>query len=478
MTHSEKASSSADLTERPPSVVEMGQRQHTDKVQLSLFDGISTIVGLMVGSGIFSSSSEIHTIVKSPGMAILIWLITGLLSLTGALCYAELGTLIPGSGGEAQYLQKAFGGWATFVFNLSSILILKPATVAVLTIAMAKYMVMLIWCLLQRPVPIEGYAKILEDFPGTTMAISLVAIFVVTLSASISTKASLKIQEILTYGKIAALGFIIVMSLYTVAAGDRTAFTANLSSPFSGTNLNIVEYASALNNGLFGFDGWNNLNIIAGDLSNPGRTLPLAIWISMAAVIILYCLTIFGYYAVLPVSTIATSATVGVDFGKAVAGYYGSILMAFFVVNSTFGSALSSMATSSEIIILAADNGHIPKFFGRISKHMGTAQNAYIMQAILSIIYVLFVDLDGLIHIYTIPSWIFYAACVIVLLVMRSRMPNAHRPYRVWLSTPILFLGACIFLLSTSLWQKTGEVAVSIALVLLGIPIYFMVIKS
>lgn len=179
--------SSAALNERAPSVVEMGAPKKAGP-HLGLFEGISTIVGLMVGSGIFTSSKEIHIGVNSPGMALAIWLITGLLSLTGALCYAELGTLIPGSGGEAQYFQKAFGSWATFVFNFTSILLLKPGTVALLTVAMAKYMIMLICNVAGLAIPTG---------PTYFWAVKLTAVaacVLVTLSACLSTKFSLTIQ--------------------------------------------------------------------------------------------------------------------------------------------------------------------------------------------------------------------------------------------------------------------------------------------
>jgi amino acid transporter len=405
-------------------------------------------------------------------MALVLWLVTGLLSLAGALCYAELGTLIPGSGGEAQYLQKAFGSWATFVFNWASILLLKPGTVAGMVVAMAKYMIMFV-CNITRCQAPTGSA-----YYWLVKGISLFACALVTFAASVSTKTSLQIQAVMTYGKIFALAFVIFSSFYHLMFVDRTNFVANLSQPFAGTNWSLGTYAPAITHGLFSFDGWNNLNIIAGDLANPGTNLPLAIWISMAAVVLLYLLTIFAYYSTLPVDVIKHSSTIGVEFGAKVAGVFGSILMPFFVVNSTFGSALSSMATSSEIVILAADNGHLPKLFGHINKRFGTAVNAYVMQGILSALLVFSVDFDDLVNIYILPTWIFYGACVVVLLMMRVGEPNAHRPYKVWISTSIIFLAACIFLLSTSLWTQPWIFAASVGVVLLAVPIYFFFVRA
>lgn len=467
---SDAAQSTTALAERAPSTVEAGKAPV--KPKLGLFDGISTIVGLMVGSGIFSSSEEIHTCVQSAGMAMSIWLITGLLSLAGALCYAELGTLIPGSGGEAQYLQKVFGPLATFMFNWTSIALLKPGTVSVMSEGCATYALRLLRNLIDFDLEdrMEFWAR---------KGIAVIIIVLVTLASSLSPKASLKLQEYMTYGKILALGFIITMTGYHLGFGDRANFSDNLSTPFKGTNWNIMGYAGALNDGLFSFDGWNNLNIIAGDVANPGRTLPMAIWISMALVIGLYMLTIFGYYAVLPASTVAHSSTIGIEFGKAVASTFGAILMPIFVINSTFGSALSSMVTSSEIVVLAADMGHIPKMFGRINKTLGTAFNAYIMQGVLAALILLCGDgFSGLVTIYAVPTWIFYAACVVALLVLRFREPNAHRPYKVWLTTPILFLAACTYLLVTTAISKGVPFWIGLGVLLSAVPVYYLFVRN
>lgn len=445
------------------------------KAKLGLFDGISTIFGLMVGSGIFSSVKEIQGKVGSPGMTIVVWLLTGLLSLAGALCYAELGTLIPGSGGEAQYLQKAFGSWATFVFNWTSIALLKPGTVAILTVICAKYSLRLAYSLAGV---MDVSDTIFQEKAWAVKVIAITACFLVTAAAAVSPRVSLKMQEVMTFGKIAALAFIILMSGYYLAFKETATLMSNLGRPFEGTLWQVTEYAPAFNHGLFSYDGWNNLNIISGDLANPGTTLPLAIWLSMAMVVVLYMFTIVGYYAVLPASLTATTPTIGVEFGRAVLGHFGAVLMPFFVVNSTFGSALSSMATSSEIVILAADSGHIPPFFGHINRSLGTALNAYILQLVLSIFFVLISDFDGLVNIYSMPTWIFYAACVVVLLLMRVREPHATRPYRVWMTTPVLFLIACMFLLVTSLWAEPYSVGASILVTLLGIPVYFFFIKK
>ncbi|PJF18964.1 hypothetical protein PSACC_01233 [Paramicrosporidium saccamoebae] len=453
---------------KTPSTIEAGKPVRS----LTLFDGISTIVGLMVGSGIFSTAGEIQKNVGSPGFALVIWALTGLLGLTGALCYAELGTMIPGSGGEAQYLARGLGPMMVFLFNWTSIIILKPGTIAILSVATAEYMLQMV---------VEK--SILEDkahavfYSWLTKGIAILCCIVVTLASSLSTKWSNRIQGVLTLGKIGALTLVICSGCYFAIFVDSSVIKENLGEPFKGSVFGFGLFAAALNHGLWAFEGWNNLNIVAGDLANPQVNLPLGIWISMTAVVALYLLTNLGYYSVLPMMAIENTSAVGIDFGLRVFGRVGGILMPILVASSTFGSALSSMVTSSEIVLLAAQTGQLPAYFNKVSPTFGTAFRAYWMQGVISCFLCLFTDFNELIMIYTFPTWIFYAACVIVLLRLRLTAPDLERPYRVWLSTPILFLIACVWLQVTSLYAEFRAVSLSFLAVLVGIPLYYLFVR-
>lgn len=456
--------------QKTPSVAESGGQRRTT---LTLFSGISTIVGLMVGSGIFSTAGEIQKDVGSPGFALCIWLITGVLALTGALCYAELGTMIPGSGGEAQYIARGIGPMMVFLFNWTSIIILKPGTVAILSVATAEYLLKMA----VNQTTLEDKSYELYYF-WITKAIAMLCCIVVTTTASWSTRWSNRIQGVLTLGKIAALGLVISCGLYYAIYVDPTVIKGNLGRPFEGSKFEFSTIANALNGGLWAFEGWNNLNIVAGDLVNPSVNLPLSIWISMVAVVTLYLLTLLGYYAVLPMARIATTETVGIDFGLQVFGRIGGIIMPILIASSTFGSALSSMVTSSEIIVLAARTGQLPRYFAEINPSNGIAVRAYWMQGILSCFLCLLTGFKTLIMVYTFPTWIFYATCVIVLLLLRSSAPDLERPYRVWLSTPIIFLLACIWLQITTLYASFIPVLLSLLVVIVGIPIYYQFVPS
>lgn len=358
--------------------------------------------------------------------------------------------MIPGSGGEAQYLSQGFGPLMVFLFNWTSIVILKPGTVSILALATAKYL----YEMLDQLIPALKFKS------TTTLAVvekllAAIICLIVTLAAALSTKWSNRVQNGLAFGKLGALALIICSGLY-YAIKDPRAIKANLGRPFEGSSSSFESVSGALINGLWAYEGWNNLNIVAGNLANPRVNLPLSIWISMVAVVSLYLFTWLGYYAVLDKALIAKTETVGAEFGVKVFGLAGNIIMPILIASSTFGSALSSMITSAEIVVLAASTGQLPKYFKKVSPTFGTAARAYWLQGVISAALVTLADFDQLMLIYTIPTWIFYAACVVVLLKLRVTAPKMERPYKVWLSTPILFLVSCVFVIGVPLYYLVG----------------------
>lgn len=442
---------------------------------LKLVDGIAVIFGLMVGSGIFSSAGLVYANVGSAGMSLVIWLFTGLLALTGALCYAELGTMIPGSGGEAPYLERGFGQWATFIFNWASCLLLKPGGDAIIAVAFAKYSVMTFYS--TRILTGQEQEALLASLKWIVKGVAVGCVAAVTLISAVSKSANRRSQRVLTVIKLLSLAFVIVSGVVYMF-GNTTYAVENLAKPLQGTVWNVALYASAVNHGLWAFEGWNNLNLVAGDLKRPSKNLPLAIWISVCMVIVLYTLTLLGYFFVLPGEVIARSETIGVEFGRSIFGRAGAIVMPILIAICIFGACLSGMSTSAEIVVFAARAGHMPSVFGRVNRRLGTALNAYLMQFACATVLVLLSDFDVLVHIYTFPAWIFYGGSVVSLLVLRKTEPDLPRPYRVWLTTPLAFLVACVLLIASSFWSHPIPISISFAVLLLGLPIYYFCVRT
>lgn len=448
--------------------------------KLGLRDGINVIVSLMIGSGIFCFASEVDSKIGGSLAAVGIWLVSGLLTLTGALCYAELGTMIPGSGGEGQYLTKGFGPLVTFLFDWTNILIIKPISVVILMRGCVEYSIKLISYL-------GLVSQSLVDSNELLTVATCIGCVVVAAMASRMPDASQRLLNVLTWSKLMALATIILGGFayfcFSAESPLTATFTAENNVIASSTSVLklIAVFASAMNAGLWSFDGWNNLNMVAGDLKNPKRILPLSIWISVSAVLTLYLVTLIAYYCVIPRADFIKSKTVGTLFGEilsaAVFGdakwqWIGSSVIALFVMGSTFSAALSSMITSSEVILLSAENGNIPAVFGRVHPKWKTAANAYALQGAIAV-FLTVVFNEELLTVYTFPVWIFYALCAAVVLVMRVRAPELERPYRVFLTTPILFLLACAVLIFSTVFNEPWMVLGSFSVVLSGIPFYY-----
>jgi amino acid transporter len=324
----------------------------------------------------------------------------------------------------------------------------------------------------------------------STTATCLGSLFVAFM-ASRAPRLSQRLINILTWSKLMALGSIILGG-FMYLSSPKSPFVANLTAKndvlSSDFKTIFTAIATAMNAGLWSFDGWNNLNMVAGDLKNPKRNLPLSIWISVSAVLTLYSVTLLAYYCVIPrhdfvSEKITKSGTVGTLFGEILSAaafgdpkwkWIGSSIISLFVMGSTFSAALSSMVTSSEVILLSAENGNIPAPFGRLHPKWKTAANAYALQGVLAVLLAVAFN-EKLLTVYTFPVWIFYALCASVVLIMRFEAPELERPYRVFISTPILFLVACAILVASTALAEPWEVMASFAIVLAGVPVYYWI---
>lgn len=260
---------------------------------VTLLNGLSLIVGVTIGSGIFASPGPVMGYTNSVGAALSIWILAGLLSMTGGLCYVELGTMIPLSGGEHPYLNKAYGPMPAFLFSWTGILASRPGSVAIVTTICSQY-----------------FCGILFNASSTWLVKIFAIIFTTLLTAvnCFSTKISGDFMNIMTLLKIFALVWIAILAIFYTRHNSSGNFNGSL---FSGSSENPGNYALALFSALWAYDGWNNLGYIAGEMKNPGVDLPKAIIGGTAIVIISYFTTNLAYYSVLSKSVIATATTIG-----------------------------------------------------------------------------------------------------------------------------------------------------------------------
>lgn len=471
---------------------------------LTYLNGLSLIVGLIIGSGIFSSPSQVNSNAGSPGAALIIWVVAGMLAWTGAASYAELGGAIPLNGGAQIYLSKIFGELAGFLFSWAALLVLKPGGSAIVAIIMGEYLVRAF---------IGAEAETVN--PWINKSVALVGLFVVTFLNSVSTKLGTRTNDILMFLKFFALLGVAVIGIVVAATGFTFSGTANLDWKkhqwFEGTKMDASAWAVALYAGLWAFDGWDNTNYVVGEFRNSSRDLPRVIHTAMPLVIISYLLANVAYFFVLPMDTINSTNTVAVNFGSKVFGPVGALILALIVSASCFGALNSSTFTSSRLVYVAGKEGYIPAIFGRIGTGTAAAEHAalsttrtrswlskklarllgdddmglfytpipaLILNATLTAVYVLVGEFGTLVTFYGVAGYTFYFLTVLGLIVLRVREPNLERPYKTWITTPIIFCCVSLFLLSRAVFAQPLQTLIVIGFVAAGVPVYYLRIRG
>ncbi|XP_046735255.1 Y+L amino acid transporter 2 [Diprion similis] len=429
------------------------------KKDLGLLDGVAIIVGVIVGAGIFVSPKSVLEHSGSVGQALLIWISSGFLCLIGALCYAELGTMIPKSGGDYAYISDAFGPLPAFLYLWVALFILVPTGNAITAITFAQYILQPVW----------------PDCSAPYLAVRLLAAVITCLLTAINcynVKWATRIQDIFTGTKIFALIIIIVAGLVWLCMGN----TENFRHPMAGTNTDPGHIALAAYAGLFSYSGWNYLNFVTEEIKDPYKNLPKAICISLPLITIIYVLANVAYFAVLTQSEILVSDAVAVKFGNKLLGVM-SWIMPFFVACSTFGALNGAIFASSRLFFVGARNGHLPTAIALINVKNLTPMPSLIFLCIITLVLLVIEDVSSLITYVSFVEAVFTTLSVSGLLWLRHKCPDLHRPIKVYIALPIIFFMICIFLVVLPCHESPWEVGIGTGLILSGIPVYLIFIQ-
>ncbi|KAI2662560.1 b(0,+)-type amino acid transporter 1 [Labeo rohita] len=378
---------------------------------VGLVSGICLIVGTMIGSGIFISPKAVLEGTGAVGPCLCVWAACGVLATMGALCYAELGTMIPKSGGEYPYLMDGFGPVLAYLYSWTTIIVLKPSSFAIIALSCAEY----------ASTPF---------YPGctppqvVTKCLAAACILIITLINCLSVKLAYRVQNFFTAAKLLIIVVIIVSGIVLLAQGN----TQNLRDPFAGATTSFGAIGLAFYNGLWAYDGWNQLNFITEELKNPYRNLPLAIIIGIPLT--------FGDRVLYPLSWIVP----------------------LFVVFSTFGAANGSCFTAGRLTYVAGREGHMVRIMSFISVTRYTPSPALIFNGILSIIYIMPADINTLINYFSFAQWVFYGLTCLALIVMRFTRKELKRPVKVPIIIPVVVvIVSCYLVLAPIIDQPEWE---------------------
>lgn len=408
------------------------------KQEIGVFGGVSIIGGIMVGSGIFYLGSYVlQRTEMSFGLSLLCWIIGGVVSILGGLCFAELGASRPKAGGMVVYLNEAYHPIVGFIYGFSSWLISGAGSIAALAIAL--------------PTALKSYLGI-GDLAVKAIAIAL--IIGLTVYNYYGVKQGSILQNVSMVAKLIPIGIIMIGALILGKQSPNLALVPMSGDPVSfGSMIGMIAFATVAT--LWAYEGWTNLNTVAEEMKNPKKNLPLSLIIAIGGITVLYTLFNYSIYKVLPQEQIV-SMIEGGDFylGTAVAktlfGNVGGIIVLSGMVISMFGSINGMILTFPRTYYAMAVEGHFFKSYGKLHPKYKVPSASLIGQGIIACILVLLRNLDQLTSMVVFIGMLFNVLVIIAVFLYRKKYPDLERPYKVWLYptsvivTTLIFLGLMI----------------------------------
>ncbi len=473
----------------------MSSVNHLLQKRVNLFDGISIVAGGMIGSGIFIVSADIARTVGSPGWLLVVWLITGILTIIGAVSYGELASMMPDVGGQYVYLKEAYHPLAGFLFGWTTFLVVQCGSIAAVAVAFAKFSGVLLPRISETNILVDaGLLKI-----NTTMVVAIAMIIFLTWLNTRGIVAGKIIQNIFSSTKVIALTGFILIGLFALRSTDSLEVNRDIfwkasqtgadfqNIPLGGWTL-IAAIGTALVGSLFASDAWYNVTYISGETINPKRTIPLSLLYGTLLVSLIYLLINFIYISILPVPgspdgtdvfsrgiQFATDDRVATSAMFAILGDYAAIIMALFIMISTFGCNHSLILTAPRVYYAMARDGLFFKKAGEINR-FGVPGFALIVQGIWSVLLCLSGTYNDLLDYVIFAVLIFFAITILAIFVLRVKRPDIPRPYKAfgYPFIPAVYILATVVIMVILLIYKPKYTFPGLIIVLLGVPVYYL----
>jgi APA family basic amino acid/polyamine antiporter len=460
----------AEVTQKvPQKVTSLAPSRPELSRDLGVSHASAVVVGTIIGSGIFLVPAEMMQAVGSAKLVYLAWVVGGLLSFFGALTYAELGAMKPQAGGEYVYVRDGYGPGAGFLYAWTWFVIAKPASIATVVTGLVR--------ILGTFSVFSFFSVNLITWPfalnwGQIFAIA--AAVLISLLNYLGVKKAGEFQLVFTLLKVAIILGIVVVCFSGMGSVSGRGWS-NFAGTFVGAKGGIAGFMAALVAALWAYDGWNDLNMVAGEVKRPERNIPIALIAGVAMVGVLYMLVNAAVQYVLPASAIAASQRPASDAVALVLGRVGASIVSAGMALSMLVTLNGTIMSGARVPFAVARDGYFFRALAEVHPRFHTPSVAIVVQGVLSILLLLVgANFRQLFSLTIFAEWLFYMIAGSTVFVFRQRQPNAVRPYRMWgyPFVPIVFVAVAAILLAYTFkndWPSSGY---GLIVILAGIPVF------
>lgn len=461
---------------------------------LGLFDATSIVVGSMIGSGIFIVSADMARTLGSPGWIMVIWLVTGILTIFAALSYGELAAMMPKAGGQYVYLREAYSPLFGFLYGWTLFLVIQTGTIAAVAMAFGKYMgVMIPWVSEGKIWADLGFVKL-----STVHLIAIGSILILTFINSMGIKTGKVVQNLFTSSKVLALAVFIIFGLFFASNAD--AIRMNMDVLWEGQSVTgesvvsligialVAALGTSMVGSLFSSDAWNNITFASAEVKNPTRNVPRSLFLGTLSVTVIYLLANMVYMVTLPVRgdpagvdafekgmQFAVSDRVATASLDGVFGAYAALIMAVLVVVSTFGCNNGIILSGARVYYAMAQDRLFFKHVGKLNKQ-DVPGFALWFQGIWASLLCLSGTYSNLLDYVIMAVLIFYVLTILGIFILRVKRPQVERPYKAfgYPVIPAIYTICSILIMAALLIYKPDYTWPGLLIVLLGVPVYYV----
>ena len=459
--------------------------------KLGLWASVSIVIGSVIGSSIFMKPATMAAQLSSPLMLLLVWVVAGVVSLFGAMINAEVGCLIPDTGGQYIYFKNMYGNFFAYLFGWSSFIVIDTASIAGIAFVFAAYTEYFVHlphfsATIEHAVPFVipyiGRFYLLENIGVKGLAVLLIIIF--TWINARSLKACGAVQVFFSGLKVISLIFLIGVIFFSGKGNILNLTTASASFDRSYWHK-LTAFIAAATGALAAYDGWNNLGFISGEIKDPQKNIPRGLLIGLGVCILLYVLTTEAYLYMLPVDVMKNSALVASDALDKVFLVGGGGMVAVLVLLSTAGATNSNILPCSRVVFAMSEEKNFFAFAGKVNPKYHTPTNALWFQAAWATILILIGSFDMLMDMFVFITWIFYGFAAYGIFILRKKMPNADRPFKLkgYPYLPIIFILFSLLYVIITLYNDTSNYMAGkshiinsvfgLLLTAIGVPLYW-----